>query len=334
VARDGRRSRFSAAGRLAFFPARAAARASRAPLEAAAQDHLIPEVSRLADGALAGPLPEELAQSVIEHHVLERIVGELAASGELDRLVGNALGSPRTKELTDRIVRSDEFRSAIRQIVGSPELRAALTEQTAGIFDELIAELRRGAVRMDDGVEQAIRRPPRAAGNVYAGIVTRAMALAVDVLLIVAIFTIVSGFGALITSLVGTLRPIWLVDVLLGAGGAIVASGYLILFWSGAARTPGMSLLRVRVRGPGGGAPSVARAVVRTFGTWLAIIPLFAGYLPVLFDRRRRGLPDYLAGTEVVYEDRVSKNVASKEQAGIDFASGIRRAPGQSPDAL
>src|SRR5205823_4796533 len=101
----------------------------------------------------------------VEHHVLERIVGELAASGELDRLVASALGSPRTMELTDRIVRSDEFRGALRQIVASPELRAALTEQTAGIFDELIAELRRGAVGMDDGVEQAIRRPARPAGN-------------------------------------------------------------------------------------------------------------------------------------------------------------------------
>jgi uncharacterized RDD family membrane protein YckC len=303
VAGDGRRSRLGAAGRLAFFPARAAARASRAPLEAAADDHLIPELSRLADRALAGPLPEELAQSVVEHHVLERIVTELAASGELDRVVDNALASPRTKELTDRIVRSDEVRGAIREIVSSPEVRAAVTEQTAGLFDELVAELRRGAVRMDDGVEQAIRRPARAVGNVYAGVVTRAMALAVDVLLIVAIFTIVSGFGALISSLVGTLRPTWLVGVLLGAGGAIVAGGYLVLFWSGAGRTPGMSLLRVRVRGPGAGPPSVARAVVRTFGTWLAIVPLFAGYLPVLFDGRRRGLPDYLAGTEVVYDD-------------------------------
>ena len=64
---------------------------------------------------------------------------------------------------------------------------------------------------MDDGVEQAIRRPPRAAGNVYAGIVSRAVAFGVDLLLIVAIFTVLSGFGALITSLVGTLRPTWLV---------------------------------------------------------------------------------------------------------------------------
>jgi uncharacterized RDD family membrane protein YckC len=304
VARDGRRSRLGSAGRLAFFPARVAARASRAPLEAAAEDHVIPELTRLTDRALAGPLPEELAQSVIEHHVLERIVGELAASGELDRLVASALGSPRTMELTDRIVRSDEFRGALRQIVASPELRAALTEQTAGIFDDLIAELRRSAVRMDDGVEQAIRRPPRAAGNVYAGIVSRSVAFAVDLLLIVAIFTILSGFGALISSLVGQLRPTWLVGVLLGAGGAIVSAGYLIVFWSAAGRTPGMQLLRVRVRGPDGANPSMARSVVRTFGTWLAIIPLFAGYLPVLFDRRRRGLPDYLAGTEVVYDDR------------------------------
>jgi uncharacterized RDD family membrane protein YckC len=37
--------------------------------------------------------------------------------------------------------------------------------------------------------------------------------------------------------------------------------------------------------------------------TWIAIVPFFAGYLPVLFDRRRRGLPDFVAGTEVVYDD-------------------------------
>ena len=73
MAGDGRRSRLGAAGRLAFFPARAAARASRAPLEAAAEDHVIPELTRLTDRALAGPLPEELARSVVEHRVLERL---------------------------------------------------------------------------------------------------------------------------------------------------------------------------------------------------------------------------------------------------------------------
>ena len=64
-----------------------------------------------------------------------------------------------------------------------------------------------------------------------------------------------------------------------------------------------MHLLGLRVRRPSGEPPSVARSIVRAIGTWISIIPLFAGYLPVLFDERRRGVPDYLAGTEVVYAE-------------------------------
>jgi uncharacterized RDD family membrane protein YckC len=40
---------------------------------------------------------------------------------------------------------------------------------------------------------------------------------------------------------------------------------------------------------------------VRLVGLVLAVIPLFAGFLPILFDRRRRGIADMLAGTVVVY---------------------------------
>ena len=51
------------------------------------------------------------------------------------------------------------------------------------------------------------------------------------------------------------------------------------------------------------GAGHVGRAIVRALATWVSIVPFFAGYLPVLFDRRRRGLPDLVAGTEVVYSE-------------------------------
>ena len=78
---------------------------------------------------------------------------------------------------------------------------------------------------------------------------------------------------------------------------------YFVLFWSTAGQTPGMRLLHVRVRRPGGETPSIARSLVRLVGLVLAIVPLFAGFLPVLFTDRRRGLPDFLAGTVVVYED-------------------------------
>jgi hypothetical protein len=36
-------------------------------------------------------------------------------------------------------------------------------------------------------------------------------------------------------------------------------------------------------------------------GTWLAAIPLGAGFLGVLFSEQRHGLQDRIAGTDVVY---------------------------------
>jgi uncharacterized RDD family membrane protein YckC len=295
---EGRRSRFGAAGRFAFFPARVAARASRGPLEAAADEHLVPELSRLIDRALAQSLPEELVHSLVEHRVLERMATEFAESGALDRAVENALASPRTNDLVDRIVNSAEMRRAIREIVSSREVREAVTQQTSGFVDELAGAVRTRARRLDDRLDRA---GTSAAG--FAGLASRAAAFSVDAFLILVIFTVVSGFVALISSLVGTLRPAWLAGLLLGGGGALVAGAYLVLFWSAAGKTPGMYLLRLRVRRPAGEAPSVGRALVRAVGTWISIIPFFAGYLPVLFDRRRRGLPDLLAGTEVVYSE-------------------------------
>ena len=84
----------AAAGRAAFFPARAAAQAWRGRLEEAAEDVLSsPEIARVVDRALAGDLPEEFARSLVRHRVLERVVAELAASGELERLTRAALAA-------------------------------------------------------------------------------------------------------------------------------------------------------------------------------------------------------------------------------------------------
>jgi uncharacterized RDD family membrane protein YckC len=275
------RSRFGAAGRLAFYPARVAARASRAPLES----------------ALAESFPEELVDSLVEHRVLERMVAELARTGALDRMVDEALASPRTSELVDRVVASPELRRAIREIAASREVREAVAQQTTGFVEELAAEIRRWARALDGRIGRHAGATP------YGGVVTRALGLAVDALLIVVVFTTISGFVALISSLVGTLRPTWLVGALLGGGWVLVGGAYFVVFWSAAGRTPGMQLLRVRVRVRSGGPPGVGRAIVRALATWISIVPFFAGYLPVLFDSRRRGLPDLVAGTEVVYAE-------------------------------
>ncbi len=303
---DEQRPRLAgAAGRAAFFPARAAARAWRAPIEEAVDEVLsAPEFARVLDRSLAGSLPEELARSLVRHRVLERIVAELAVSGELERLVTAALASPRTNELTDKVLASDETQRALYHVASSPELRDAIAKQTTGLADEVISGLRARAEQLDDRAEEVLRRPTRADHPVYAGVATRTFALATDAALTIVIWMSLVGLGALISTLVGSLRPEWLVGVLLASGWTLVVGGYFVLFWGSAGQTPGMRLLRLRVRGPTGNPQSISRSLVRFVGLVLAIVPFFAGFLPILFTKRRRGLPDLLAGTVVVYEHR------------------------------
>lgn len=292
-----------AAGRAAFFPARAAARAWRGPLESAVDEVMsAPEVARVVDRALAGSLPEEIARSIVRHRVLERIVAELARSGELERLTATGLESPRTLEITDRVLASEEFQRVLRNVASSPELRDAIARQTTGLAEEVAGGLRDSAARFDERAERAVRRAPRSDRTPYAGIATRAVALAADSLVAIVLFMAGVGTVALIASLVGGIRPEWLVAALMASGWMLAAGTYFVLFWSTAGQTPGMRLLRLRVLGPDGDRPSLGRSLVRLVGLVLAIVPLFAGFLPVLFSERRRGLHDLLAGTVVVYD--------------------------------
>ncbi|HMI21530.1 MAG TPA: RDD family protein [Gaiellaceae bacterium] len=297
MAADGRRSRFGVAGRLALFPARAAARATRRPLEAAADDHLVPELSRLADRAFASELPEELARSIAEHHVLERVALELAENGALDSAVEKVLASPQTKETVDRLVRSDEVRLAIKEVVASPEVRAALAEQSVGMAEEMAADVRSRTRVLDDRIGRS-----QVGNSGFAGVATRAVVLVVDGLAIAVVYALVAGVLGLVSYLVGGLRPTWLVETLVGSLWALVAGSYLVFFWSTTGRTPGMHVMQVRVRDRAGKPPGVMRSILRVVVTWLSIVPFFLGYVTVLFDKHRRGLPDLVARTEVFYD--------------------------------
>jgi uncharacterized RDD family membrane protein YckC len=262
-----------------------------------------PEIIRVVDRALAGSLPEEIARSLVRHRVLERIGAELAASGELERLVTRALASPQTLEVTDRVLASDETQRVLRHVASSPELRDAISRQTTGLAEEVVGGVRASAVRLDDRAEQILRRPTRAKRATYAGIATRAIALATDAAVTVVIFMSIVGIVSLVASLVGGLRPEWLVGALLASGWLLVVGTYFVLFWSAAGQTPGMRLLHLRVFGPEGKPLSLGRSLVRLVGLGLSIVPLCAGFIPVLFTEQRRGFADFLAGTVVLYED-------------------------------
>ena len=126
-------------------------------------------------------------------------------------------------------------------------------------------------------VHESVREP--ATELRYEGLVTRGIAFAIDAAIIDLIAVLVAGAVALVLSVLSVSKDS--VDTLL-----VAAGGALFLAWS--------------VIGPG-------RAAVRFAGLVLAAIPLLAGFLPILFDQRRRGLQDMLAGTVVVEAPELSR---------------------------
>jgi uncharacterized RDD family membrane protein YckC len=306
----------------AIYPARAAARAWRGPLEAAAEEVLsTPEVGRILDGAMAGPLPEEATRSLVRHHVVERVVQELAEAGELERLLDRALASPQSLELVDRIIASEVFRHALERSLSGPELQAAIASRSSGLAQQVAGDVRRRVARLDARAWNSLHSDSAATPAAFAGVASRGLALAVDALAVAVISLLLGGAVGVVSSLVGGIRPHALAAILLGAGGAIVAAGYFTLFWSTAGQTPGMRLAGVRVHGPGlDGRLTASRAFVRAIGLALAIIPCFLGFVPALFDSRRRALPDYLANTVVRYDEESYADLPASASAGASSA--------------
>jgi uncharacterized RDD family membrane protein YckC len=267
-----------------------------------------PTLERAIDGILASPLPEALAQSLVEHRVLQRMAAKSLGHADVERAVREILRSPAL----DRALHSPEFERVLGEILASPQVRQALAQQSTSLAAELEAGARRAAARLDDAVERRprrwLRRAPRTARSTsYAGVATRGVALAIDATLVTLVFLTGTALVELVTTLVGQLRPVWLAETIAGASWLALLIGYFAGFWAAAGQTPGMRVMHARVldrenrRRPGFG-----RSLLRLAGLLLAIIPCFAGFLPALVDDRRRALHDFIAGTVVVYGDEGS----------------------------
>jgi uncharacterized RDD family membrane protein YckC len=295
-----------AIGGAAAYSARVAARVWRGPLEAAAEELLAtPEARRALDRTLASPLPEELGRLLVRHRVVERVVQELVASGELERMLESTLASPQSQELVDRVLASPAMKQALERVLSGPEVRDALRSQTTGLADQVLGGVRESMAGLDLRLSVGA---PRSAPAAFAGVASRGVALVVDAFAIVAITAVLGGAAALVAAVVGGLRPEWLAEGLLSLTGVAVAVGYFVLFWAAAGQTPGMRLMHVRVLSKHDhGRLTAWQALLRTVGLALAIIPCFLGFVPALFDRRRRAVPDYLAGTVVVHYDAATQ---------------------------
>jgi uncharacterized RDD family membrane protein YckC len=258
---------------------------------AALRGALADEAERVIDGLLAGPLPEAVARSIVRHRVVNRVVDEVLETAE----PGSKDGGDPLELAVERVVAMPAFKRALQETLSSPEVRSALVSQTTGFGGELARAVRVRARRVDArlGTEQS-----RSAA--FGGFASRGIALVVDALLAQLAFLVLGASVSLVAWLAGASRPGVLGGALAGGGWLIVVAAYFTVFWSSTGQTPGMHLVGVRVRKAAGGVPGALRSLVRCAGLVVSILTLGLGFLPALVDRRRRALPDFLAGTVVV----------------------------------
>jgi uncharacterized RDD family membrane protein YckC len=171
------------------------------------------------------------------------------------------------------------------------------------------AVTRRARLVVDQAREVATRvhgeAQPTPAVPSYQGLVTRTIAFALDAAAInLAALAVGVAVGLALSVL----------DLPSSVEGAAVAVGgvayalwtiaYFVTCWASTGQTPGDRLLHIRVCDADDGTTlSEGRSFLRLLFLMLAALPLFAGFLPILVDDRRRGLHDMLAGTVVVGTD-------------------------------
>jgi uncharacterized RDD family membrane protein YckC len=299
----------------------------------AASGVLADETGRAIEAAFAGPLPEMVGRALVEQRVIERVVASILEAsaaredGVGDGVVEQVLRSPavegwiaspeagRVAEMTaERVVASPAFKRVLTRTLASPEVRHALAESAGGLGEEGADAVRGKARGADDRVEARVHGwfgRARLADAGFAGVTTRGLALVVDAALAQVAYLVLAASVALVLGLAGDLRGGWLTGSLAGGGWLLVVAAYFAGFWSITGQSPGARLLGVRVLAGSGSPPSVPRSLLRFAGLILAIVPLGAGFVPALFDRRRRALPDYLAGTTVVYAGPASRIVTA-----------------------
>jgi uncharacterized RDD family membrane protein YckC len=289
-------------------------------VEAAAEEAMVAAVeSEAVERAIArvlnGPLVEEAVNGALESEAVKRALVD-------------ALDSEMVDEVWRRMLASEEAQRLVERIAEAPELRAAISAQSVGFIEDIGHTIGSATRRLDGSVERAARkltlRAPRREPTDRAGALTRVLAFGLDVLIVNLAFSGLAAIAALIASFfTGNDNGLSGFALALGTlAWLVLGSFYLVTFWSLAGQTPGMRFFGIRL-GVAGRGLRLRASLRRLAGLVLATIPLCLGFLGVLFDERRRGWQDRLAGVDVVYEVRQSAAPWSRFEATASSGAAV-----------
>jgi uncharacterized RDD family membrane protein YckC len=213
----------------------------------------------------------------------------------------------------------------VERIAGAPEIRAAIASQGAGLLTDIGVRLTILTEGFDDALERIVR--PRAAESEtdQAGLATRVVAGAIDVALIFAAYSLISGVVASLVADIFGPHPGLIAVIILTVLGVFAAGAVFATCWALAGQTPGMRFLSIRLLHHGSRDITLGVASLRVLGVILSLIPLGLGYLAILRDSSRRAWHDHMTGTEVVY-DIVARTAPHAGDAGAPAAAARHRA--------
>jgi uncharacterized RDD family membrane protein YckC len=236
---------------------------------------------------------------------VDRALDSETAARATERLLDNET----TKRVWDKVLESDEAQKLVERVAEAPEVRAAIARQGIGLVEDLRRGVRSAARRVDTVVERVargiLRRPQRERRPIYAGAFSRLLALALDA-------GIVYGSLLLITAAIAALINAFSTGdqhagtVVLAIGfftWVLIALVYLVVFWSGAGRTPGMSFVAIRMLSEDTQPVRPGQAFRRAIWLGISALPFLLGFWGILYQRERRGWPDRRAHTVVCYAD-------------------------------
>lgn len=254
---------------------------------------------------MASERPKRNALQRAIDRIVDRVVGSDTAASATQRL----LETDTAKRVWDKVLESDEAQKLVERVADAPEVRAAIARQGVGLLEDLRRGVRRAGRRADSVVENAarrlLRRPRRERRPIFAGPVSRLLALAIDGGIVYGSLLLISAaIAALVSALSsGDQRGGTTVLALGFVAWTLIAITYLAVFWSGAGRTPGMSFIAIRVLSDDGEPVRPGQAIRRALWLGVSALPLLLGFAGILFDHERRGWPDRRTRTVVCYAD-------------------------------
>ncbi len=262
------------------------------------QDEIAPQ---LVDGLMPKIRKEvvpTIMDDIVDDPAVRDLIREQSQGLFLDALEGFRTTLANADTLVERAVRGVLRQPA--RVMPESGLELVLEEGSDADSKPVRVEVEDLAARRAAWRDLPIDPPPPGRSFTYGGVVTRLLALTIDIggvgyltsqVLTTTVNLLESLFGELSTGFTAFLYLV----------AAYVVPIYLGLCYWGLGRTFGMAVVGLKVCTPDGRRPGFIRAMLRAWIGLLGIVIWFLTGFGVFFDAKRRTLLDRLAHTEVRY---------------------------------